>query len=119
MAILVIGTSIWVYSDIKKLGIKAGYEPSKVNSNAIGWLIICLLLWIIAFPYYLFTRRKLINAHAVLDDNNIQCEGCQSYFSKDSIFCPHCGKSTKNVCLRCKKRFENCSFCPDCGDKLA
>ncbi len=43
---VVIGTTIWVYFDAKSLGESPG-----------GWLVGCILLWIVVFPIYLAKRK--------------------------------------------------------------
>ncbi len=47
--IMVIGTSIWVLVDASQRKLGKG-------ESAIVWFISCLLLWIIAFPWYLGKR---------------------------------------------------------------
>jgi hypothetical protein len=59
--LIVIGTSIWVYFDARNIGVKKSGEKAKsgklsVDMGPLGWGICCLLLWIIAFPVYLFKR---------------------------------------------------------------
>lgn len=58
MWIVVIVTSIWVYFDAKKIGIKRGQIKGVANMGPVAWLIICLGLWIIAFPVYLIKRPQ-------------------------------------------------------------
>jgi hypothetical protein len=59
--LIVIGTSIWVYFDAKSIGVKKSGEKAQTGKvqtdmGPVGWAICCLLLWIIAFPLYLFKR---------------------------------------------------------------
>jgi hypothetical protein len=59
--LIVIGSSIWVYFDAKNIGVKKSGEKAKTGKvqtdmGPVGWAICCLLLWIIAFPIYLFKR---------------------------------------------------------------
>jgi len=49
--IIVIGTSIWVLVDASQRRLGKG-------ESAIVWFISCLLLWIIAFPWYLGKRQN-------------------------------------------------------------
>ena len=62
--LVVIVTSIWVFVDARKIGVKKGQVQGLANLSPGGWLVACLLLWIIAFPVYLFKRSqfKAINA---------------------------------------------------------
>lgn len=49
ISLIVIVTSIWVLVDAHSKGL--GYAKS------IAWFVFCLLLWIVAFPWYLIKRR--------------------------------------------------------------
>jgi len=62
--IVVIVTSAWVLFDTKKLGVKKGQLKGLGDVAPWGWFFACLLLWIVAFPYYLIKRPQLkaINA---------------------------------------------------------
>jgi len=66
MLLIVIGTSICVLVDPKKIGVKKGQIQGLANIGPWGWFFACLLIWIIAFPVYLFKRPqfKAINAAA-------------------------------------------------------
>ena len=46
--LVILGSSVWVLID--------GWKYSK--GRAVTWFILCLLFWIIAFPVYLFRRKK-------------------------------------------------------------
>lgn len=56
--ILVIGTSIWVLIDAKTIGVKKGQIQGMGNLGPMGWFFICLLLWIVGFPFYLVKRSE-------------------------------------------------------------
>jgi len=63
IGLLVLCTSIWVFSDARKIGVKRSGEKAKggklsVDMGPLGWAICCLLLWIIAFPTYLIKRPE-------------------------------------------------------------
>lgn len=47
IAIVVIGTCIWVYADAKQRGL-----------NQLEWVVGCILLWILFFPLYLVKRTQ-------------------------------------------------------------
>lgn len=47
-----IASSIWVYTDAKKIKEVTGSE----NVKPFVWLLACLLLWIFAFPIYVYYR---------------------------------------------------------------
>ncbi len=61
--LLVISTSAWVYFDATKISApKAGEKLQTgkfyVDMGPVGWLICCLVLWIVAFPAYLILRPQ-------------------------------------------------------------
>lgn len=61
VTMVVIGTTLWVVVDSKKNQIPTYGEAYTLNTGALTWLIGCILLWIVAFPLYLFRRQKFIN----------------------------------------------------------
>lgn len=56
--IVVIVSSLWVLSDARAIGIRKGQVRGLGNLSPAGWFIACLLLWVPAFPYYLYKRRE-------------------------------------------------------------
>ena len=56
--IMVIVTSIWVLVDAKTIGVKKGQITGVANMGPFGWFIVCLLLWIVGFPFYLAKRGE-------------------------------------------------------------
>lgn len=63
--LMVIGTSVWVYFDATKIGVKKTGEKAKdfkfhVDMGPVGWMVCCLLLWIVAFPAYLILRPQFL-----------------------------------------------------------
>jgi hypothetical protein len=62
---LILCTSIWVYYDANKLGVRAtGEKPRRFRFHAdmdpVDWSVSFLLLWFIAFPAYLILRRGYV-----------------------------------------------------------
>jgi hypothetical protein len=57
--LIVIITSIWVLIDAKKIGVKKGQIKGLADIGPWGWFFVCLLLWIIGFPFYLLKRGEL------------------------------------------------------------
>ena len=55
---IVLGTSLWVLIDSRKIGIKKGTTKGFFNMGPTGWFLACLLCWIAAFPAYLLKRRE-------------------------------------------------------------
>ncbi len=59
LLLIIIGTSIWVFFDAKKIGVKKKKKKSFVNFGPVGWLLCSLGLWIVTFPLYLIKRSDL------------------------------------------------------------
>lgn len=57
--LLVIVTSIWVFVDARKIGVRKGLVTGLADLSPAGWLVACLLLWVVAFPLYLVKRPAL------------------------------------------------------------
>lgn len=53
-------TSLWAGIDSHRLKIPADSKPYSWNNGGAAWLFSCLLLWIAAFPYYLYKRTKAL-----------------------------------------------------------
>lgn len=62
-AFMVIGTSLWVYFDAKKLDL-GRYRTGLMNPEVVT--IGCFLMWIIAFPWYLSTRHRIVRGQMPL-----------------------------------------------------
>ena len=57
-AFMVIGTALWVYFDARRLGL------SRYRTGLLGPEVAslgCVGVWIIAFPWYLSARHKILN----------------------------------------------------------
>ena len=57
--VLVLLTSVWVYSDASDIGVKKGQLTGVCDMGPGGWFLACLGLWIISFPLYLINRGEL------------------------------------------------------------
>ncbi len=57
--LIIIGTSIWVLIDAEMIGAKRGLIKGLGNLEPVEWFIASLLIWIIAFPFYLTKRDSL------------------------------------------------------------
>jgi hypothetical protein len=99
--VLVLGTSFWVFIDANKIGVKAGQLSGLKGMGPAGWLFSCLLLWIIAFPYYLAVRERLKFAQP-------RCLECGGVVNEGARKCVHCGSIVERM-------FDVC--CPACGEK--
>ena len=56
-AFVVIGTALWVYFDAKRLGLSR-YRTGLINPEVAT--IGCFGMWILAFPWYLSTRHRIL-----------------------------------------------------------
>ena len=56
--IVVLATSIWVLVDAKTIGVKKGQIEGMGNLGPWSWFFVCLLLWIVGFPFYLAKRPE-------------------------------------------------------------
>jgi hypothetical protein len=65
MAIMIIGTGLWVYFDSKRLQLSR-YRTGLVSPEVAT--IGCFGVWIIAFPWYLSARHKIANGTLPLKD---------------------------------------------------
>ncbi len=59
LLIVIIATSIWVLVDAKTIGVKKGQLKGLADLGPWGWFFVCLLLWIVGFPFYLAKRSEL------------------------------------------------------------
>ena len=57
-AFMVIGTALWVYFDAKRLDLSR-YKTGLLNPEVAT--IGCVGLWIVAFPWYLSARHKIMH----------------------------------------------------------
>ncbi|MDX8411887.1 MAG: hypothetical protein R8K46_08500 [Mariprofundaceae bacterium] len=64
IGLLVLATSIWTFFDARKIGVKKGLVKGFGNLSPTGWLIFCLLLWLLAFPLHLAKRPSFRRAAA-------------------------------------------------------
>ena len=58
LVLIVVASAIWVVIDAKNIGVKEGVVSGLGNMGPWGWFFATLLLWIIAFPMYLYYRGK-------------------------------------------------------------
>ncbi len=55
--IIILVSSIWVGIDSSKIELKK--YKSGISYGPVVMVILCLLLWIVAFPWYLVVRGKI------------------------------------------------------------
>jgi hypothetical protein len=108
MWVIVIGTSIWVFFDATTIGVKKGQVSGVADMSPVGWLLACLLLWIIAFPLYLSKRSefKRINASNELPNASIlqqpRYNNSQRLPTADEKVCPYCAEIIKREAIVCR-----------------
>lgn len=56
--IVVLATSLWVLIDAKSIGVRKGQIKGMGNLGPWGWFFVCLLFWIVGFPFYLAKRAE-------------------------------------------------------------
>src|SRR4051812_44278244 len=71
--IMVLGTALWAAIDSSKLQLKR--YKSGISYGPIALFILCVLLWIVAFPWYLSMRHKIKTGAATLKDTPPQATG--------------------------------------------
>lgn len=99
--LLVLFSSVWVFIDATRLGVKAGQLTGFKSMGPAGWLFSCLLLWIIGFPYYLSVRPDLKRALPRYPEcGGVVVEGARK--------CLHCGSAVERILEPC---------CPACGQR--
>jgi hypothetical protein len=62
IALLVVGSSLWMAIDSSNLGAHRSRVPGIASTHPIGWFLAGVLLWIVVFPTYLITRPKMLAA---------------------------------------------------------
>lgn len=124
MLIIVI-TSIWVLIDASQIGARKGLLGGSADYGPGGWFVLCLLLWIVAFPWYLSIRPRIIAAGkgnpfavaraktCVVDQVEAWDRCQQKRVAIATVPCPHCAipivtsglRMGENTCQRCGGSF--------------
>lgn len=60
--LFILGISALVYVDAQSIGARRGLISGVGNMGPLGWCISCCLLWIVAFPFYLYKRKFIKEA---------------------------------------------------------
>ena len=93
--LVVVGTTIWVGLDSSRR------DWGDRGSGTAGWVVGCLLLWIVVFPVYLSKRNKaplkdaptFAAGPAALSPHGgmyRECPHCKEPMRRDADTCPHC-----------------------------
>lgn len=131
--LIVVGSSIWVLADASRIGARSGLLSARAKTGSVsadygpgGWFLCCLLMWIIAFPMYLSTRQKIIDAVAFearvarkdprlyKPVDQVEEWANRQARESDDLACPNCRakiiraaiRAGENVCQKCGASFE-------------
>jgi hypothetical protein len=62
VALVIAGTALWVYSDAKTRAVQGDPVITSVGLTQLDspeiWAVVCLVLWVFAFPLYLRSRKR-------------------------------------------------------------
>lgn len=85
-----------------------GREPG--DGSTAFWVTVCLLLWIVAFPWYLFARRDRIRtAELIIDLEAEEEDDTPTRVLATGGFCGACGT---------QQALPGDQFCRGCGASL-
>jgi hypothetical protein len=96
---VIVLTTIWVGVDASNHNFRGGGFFCKTTA---GWVIGCLLLWIVAFPVYLWQRRRAPSKDSLPISMDMataggawyrKCPHCSAAIAPDARFCASCGQS--------------------------
>src|SRR5688572_29742247 len=58
LGLIIVVSAVWVYFDAKSLGARPGrLNGGLFDMGPAGWAFSVLILWVVAFPAYLWKRR--------------------------------------------------------------
>jgi hypothetical protein len=92
---IVVGTIIWVGVDASQ---RQWPKQGGFANSATGWVLGCILLWIVVFPLYLVRRGRAplkdgisagVSAPAAAAMYR-ECPHCKESMRRDAGVCPHC-----------------------------
>ena len=115
--IIVIVTSIGVFVDATNLGVRKGLIDGFFDMSPIMWALCCLLLWIVAFPAYLITRPRYVQAlrhgeesrrEPTRIEHRAESPPNLDFRRHQPLFCENCGNQLNDTA----------KFCPGCGNKI-
>ncbi len=104
--LLLTSLSIWIFFDATKIGVKKGQVSGIADMSPIGWLLGCLVLWIIVFPLYLIKRSEFIRINSADTIASIPQQARNKNpklsLSMDEKVCPYCTELIKQRAIVCR-----------------
>jgi len=101
LIIIILFTSIWVYTDAKKIGAGGFNANSFTGMSPIGWFLACLLLWIVVFPLYLIKRNDIMQNNEFMETalNTKECPKCAERIKDNAKVCRFCGNEFEVIAI--------------------
>lgn len=65
MGVVCVASSTWVHLDARAIGVARGQAPGALDLGPWGWLVACLVGWLVAFPAYLMMRDDYRRANGL------------------------------------------------------
>lgn len=107
VCLIVIGTGIWVFFDIRRININVADEK---KLDPFSWLFGFSTAWIIFFPLYIHSREKLLKEiKDKLNQSLLPQSQTDANYGSNSKYCPKCGK----------ENIDTSKFCFSCGNQLS
>jgi hypothetical protein len=96
--LVIVLTTIWVGVDASNHNFRGGGFFCKTTT---GWVIGCLLLWLVTFPVYLWQRRRAPSSGSLPISLDMatpgwayrKCSECSAAIALDARFCSSCGQA--------------------------
>jgi len=105
VALVVLGTTIWVGFDSATNQVSTSSKnPYTPNTGAVAWVLGCILLWIVVFPFYLYRRSQTLRQNVAGGMSSMPgvprtaigpfCRSCGQHVLPEATLCPSCGAAT-------------------------
>lgn len=139
----VIATTVWVGFDSSAHRVSMSSKGLYTNGTWVMWVLCCVLLWIVTFPWYLSRRSQTLRHSALdstqgVDGDTVLCPYCAQDIRADASVCRYCGRDPSGddasveaeseprvayadggACSECHSPLrEGAKFCGECGVTL-